>query len=92
MKPALTTHHLDSDWLTNRDGRRRTRARAVIGHRPSSVGIKAAVGNENFSCCPATRRSGRRAPGLNGPKEVTNFEKSYIPKEIVRVRVFCSIW
>ena len=46
-------------------------------------------------CCLLTsfqRRSYCKQSDIKRTKKVKNFEKSYIPKEILRVRVFYSSW
>jgi len=43
---------LDGDWLTSKDGKSRAKARAVIGCRPRSAGIKAAANDETSVAIP----------------------------------------
>jgi len=43
---------LDGDWLTSKDGKSRAKARAVIGCRHRSVGIKAAANDETSVAFP----------------------------------------
>jgi len=55
---------LDGDWLTSKDGKSRAKARAVIGCRPRSVGIKATANGETSVVFRNSKRAHRWLLGL----------------------------